>query len=137
MCLDENPDRARERARALSPSTNRRPAREVKRADAPRDESTHLAVKMFANDKHLPVGFRLLAHQKGREITPPRAPFVHPSVPRRSSGREVTLGDAPRDGSLTKKKDVRRDDKRLPGCFRLSARCVDMLREFHLALAGR
>lgn len=24
-----------------------------------------------------------------------------------------------------------------PGCFRLSARRVDMLREFHLALAGR
>ena len=30
----------------------------------------------------------------------------------------------------TRREDVRRDDKRLPGCFRLSARRVDMLREF-------
>ena len=39
--------------------------------------------------------------------------------------------DAPRDGSTKDAiEDVRRDDKRLPGCFRLSARRVDMLREF-------
>ena len=83
MCLDENPDRARARARPLSPSTNRRPAREVKRADAPRDESTHLAVKMFANDKHLPGGFRLLARQKpGLTSTsrPVRAPVCPASI---------------------------------------------------------
>ena len=54
--------------------------------------------KMFANDKHLPGGFRLLAHQKQVDLSP-RAPFVPPSVPHRSSGREVTLEDAPRDGS--------------------------------------
>ena len=55
--------------------------------------------QMFANDKHLPGGFRLLANQKTCSYStsrPVRAPIP---VPRRSSGREVTLGDAPRDGS--------------------------------------
>ena len=70
-----------------------------------------------------------MAHRKQVDLSP-RAPFVPPSVPRRSSGREVTLEDAPRDGCRGSREDVRQDDKRLPGCFRLSARRVDMLREF-------
>ena len=43
--------------------------------------------KMFANDKHLPGGFRLLAHPS-RTSSAPRAPFVPPSLSR------VALPDA-------------------------------------------
>ena len=96
-------------------------------------------VQMVRKHKHLPGGFRLLAHPSRTVNTsrPVRAPIL---VPRRSSGREVTLGDAPRDGSesgFLQKKMFAETTNVFPGCFRRSARRVDMLREFHLALAGR
>ena len=131
MCLDENPDRARARARPLSPSTNRRPAREVKRADAPRDGSTEGKSPIEdvrqrqTSSRRLPS---LGASKTGRPFTsrPVRAPICPASLFR-------TRGDPRRRAERRKGKsreDVCRDDKRLPGCFRLSARRVDMLREF-------
>lgn len=141
MCLDENPDRARARARPLSPSTNRRPAREVKRADAPRDGSTEDASsrrRCLPTTNIFPaasVSWRI----KNRVLLPPRAPFVPPSVPRRSSGREVTLEDAPRDGSRsfpTRCSPRRQTSSRVLPTLGASRRYVEGV-SLHLARGGR